>query len=169
MSSDMDLLFGGKKSTTHSSVVEKPKEELKPSPTPMEKAQSVNQPVNQSIVQSTDQSTAKSTTKSKNKPTKQSTHQSIYQSSSQSSSRLTNRQTVNKIVDRPKGFYILERIDRYLDDSVRFYQEKHNIRKVDRSVIVNAILDDKELWTDESLDRLVDRVISQLTSRLTGQ
>ena len=146
----------------------KKKEEVKPNPPPVEKAQSVNQPVNQSIDQSTDQSTVNSTTKPKVKPNKQSTNQSTNQSSSQSTSRQTNRPD-NSIVDRPKAFYILNRLDKSIDNAVRYYQEQHSIRKVDRSVIVNAILDDPKLWTDESLDRLVDRVISQLTSRLTGQ
>ena len=42
-------------------------------------------------------------------------------------------------------------------------------RKVDRSVIVNALLDNDELWTDQALDQLVERVVSQLTSRLMSR
>jgi len=72
------------------------------------------------------------------------------------------------VVDRPKAFYITKRLDRRLDEAVRYYQEKHAIRKVDRSTVVNALLDTDTNWTEEALDLLVDRVLSQLTSRLTG-
>jgi len=90
----------------------------------------------------------------------QSTHQSIDQST---------KETTNAIVDRPKAFYITQRLDRTLDEAVRYYQDVHGIKKADRSIIINAILDTKSQWTNESLDVLVDRVISQLTSRLTGR
>jgi len=72
------------------------------------------------------------------------------------------------VVERPKAFYITKQLDRRLDEAVRYYQEKHGITKVDRSALVNAILDNDAKWTEEALDLLVDRVLSQLTSRLTG-
>jgi hypothetical protein len=107
--------------------------------------QSVDQSVGQSINQSTDQSTS------------QSTKQSI------------NHSPFNDIVDRPKAFYITVRLDKRLDDAVRYFQDTHGIKKVDRSTVVNAMLDFDENWTDKSLDALVSRLISQLTSRLTGK
>jgi len=73
----------------------------------------------------------------------------------------------SKIVDRPKAFYITERLDKHLDHAVRYFQEKHGIKKVDRSTIVNALLDNAANWTEEALDVVLDKVISQLTSRLT--
>ncbi len=97
--------------------------------------------------------------------------QSTSQSTNQSANRQTNQSTgqpTGKVVDRPKAFYITERLDKRLDEAVRYFQERHGIRKVDRSIIVNALLDNDGQWSDEALDRLVSRVIKQLTSRLTG-
>jgi hypothetical protein len=105
------------------------------------------QPVNQSVDQSTSRSTDQSTS--------QLTEQSSYMRS-------------NKIVGRPKAFYITERLDTRLDDAVKYLQEQHSIRKVDRSTIVNALLDNEANWTEENLELLVSRVLSLLTSRLTS-
>jgi len=102
--------------------------------------------VNQSIVQSTDQSIDQSTT------------QQNYSSNSS-----------NAIVDRPKAFYITKRLDRNLENAVRYLQVVHGINKVDRSTVVNAFLDNDDNWTPHSLDQLIDRVIRQLTSRLTSR
>lgn len=86
----------------------------------------------------------------------------------------TNRPTVvstsgaeRGIVPRPKAFYITRRLDQCLDAAVRYFQEQHGIVKIDRSTLINAMLDNVEQWSEEALDVLVDRVISQLTSRLT--
>lgn len=101
----------------------------------------------------------------------QSADQSVDQSTSQSTEAATSASVSrsNKIVDRPKAFYITERLDRRLDEAVRYFQHTHGLRKVDRSTLINALLDDDSLWTDNSLDHLVDQLISQLTSRLTGR
>ena len=97
---------------------------------------------------------------------------SASQSTGQSTNRLTGQPTsrpLSKIVDRPKAFYITEALDENLDKAVTYLQKKHGIKKVDRSVIMNALLDDDTLWTDEALDQLVERVVSQLTSRLISR
>jgi hypothetical protein len=60
------------------------------------------------------------------------------------------------------------RLDRRIDQAVSYLKERRGIKKVDRSVILNAMLDNEAVWSEESLDLLVDRVISQLTSRLVG-
>jgi hypothetical protein len=99
----------------------------------------------------------------------QSVDQSINQSTSQSTSQSTNKFSSNDIVDRPKAFYITVRLDKRLDDAVRYFQDVHGIKKADRSTVVNAMLDTDENWTEKSLDGLVSRLISQLTSRLTGK
>ena len=91
----------------------------------------------------------------------------VNQSVDQSISQSTKREN-SQVVERPKAFYITKRLDRRLDEAVRYLQEKRGIKKVDRSVLVNAILDNDAFWTEKALDLLVDRVISQLTSRLTG-
>lgn len=97
----------------------------------------------------------------------QSVDQSTGQSIDQSANQLTRREG-NQTVERPKAFYITKRLDRRIDAAVRYFQEKHGIKKVDRSVIINAMLDNEAWWTEEALDLLVDRVISQLTSQLTS-
>ena len=95
------------------------------------------------------------------------TNQLVNQSISQSTGQSTE-QAASRIVDRPKAFYITKRVDKYLDDAVRYFQERHKVKKVDRSAIVNALLDNETNWTVESLDLLFSRVINQLTNRLTG-
>ena len=104
----------------------------------------------------------------KSKLTTQSTSQSINQSTSQLINQPMSR-PITKIVDRPKAFYITEELDENLDKAVTYLQKKHGIKKVDRSVVVNALLDNDTLWTDEALDQLVERVVSQLTNRLISR
>jgi hypothetical protein len=94
--------------------------------------------------------------------------QSTSQSTNQPISQPTNR-PFSRIVDRPKAFYITEGLDENLDKAVNYLQKKHGIKKVDRSVVVNALLDNDTLWTDEALDQLVERVVSQLTTRLISR
>jgi hypothetical protein len=101
---------------------------------------------------------------SQSKLTNQSTGQSTNQLVSQPTSR-----PPTQIVDRPKAFYITEGLDEKLDQAVTYLQKKHGIKRVDRSVIVNALLDNDTLWTDEALDQLVERVVSQLTNRLISR
>ena len=126
-------------------------------PPPVSQEQKHAQEPHQSIRQSTKQSISK--------PTDRITSQST----NQSSKRLTKQsisQPDNKIVEKPKAFYITQRLDKKLDEAVRYCQEVHGIKKADRSTIVNAILDNEANWTEEALDLLVDRVIGLLTSRL---
>src|SRR5713226_3963915 len=108
-------------------------------------------------------------------PPAQSTQRSINQSTDQPTDQLTNQsisqQTLSlgtRIVEKPKAFYITERLNKRLDEAVRYFQEKHRLKKVDRSTLVNAILDTDANWTEEALDLILDQVISQLTSRLTS-
>jgi hypothetical protein len=108
----------------------------------------------------------------KSKGKSKSVHQSTSQSTNQPTSQLINQPTsrsISQIVDRPKAFYITESLDEKLDQAVTYLQKKHGIKKVDRSVIVNALLDNDTLWTNEALDQLVERVVSQLTSRLISR
>jgi hypothetical protein len=96
------------------------------------------------------------------------TSQSTPQSTNQLINQPTNR-PFTKIVDRPKAFYITEGLDENLDKAVNYLQKKYGIKKVDRSVVVSALLDNDTLWTDEALDQLVERVVSQLTNRLISR
>jgi hypothetical protein len=97
------------------------------------------------------------------KPTSQLTNPSINQSMRQSINK------ANKVMDKPRGFYITEGLNQRIDEAVRYYQEKHNLKKVDRSLIVTALLDNETNWTEETLDLLIDKVISHLTNRLTNR
>ena len=110
-------------------------------------------PVKQPQITGTTQSIEEKTPQSIRKFTRQSTKQSTNTSD-------------NGTVDRPKGFYITHRLDQRLDTAVQYLQEKHGIKKVDRSLILNAMLDTDERWTDEALEALVDPILSILTSRL---
>lgn len=99
--------------------------------------------------------------------------QSTDQSTSQPTERPAEQPTVmptdqpsGRIVNRPKSFYITKRLDRRIDDAVHYFKRK-NINRVDRSTVLNAILDRDEHFTEASLSQLVDRVVSQLASRLT--
>jgi hypothetical protein len=105
-----------------------------------------------------------------NRPTNQSTDRLTNQSTSRSTSQsITSPPVGNRILEKPKAFYITERLNKRLDDAVRYYQERHNMKKVDRSVIVTALLDNEANWTEETLELMLDRVMSQLTSRLTNR
>jgi hypothetical protein len=101
----------------------------------------------------------------------QSTDQSINQSTEQSINQLPSHATIQsstKILEKPRGFYITDRLDKRLDEAVRYFKEQHGIKKADRSTIVNAVLDNDALWTEDALDRMVEQVITQLTKRLMG-
>jgi hypothetical protein len=134
--------------TAKPAELQKPESKAEVSPTPLPKSSKANPQ------------------KPRRKP--QLTSQSTSQSTNQSISQPTSR-PISRIVDRPKAFYITEDLDEKLDMAVNYLQKKHGIKKVDRSVIVNALLDKDTLWTDEALDQLVDRVVSQLTSRLISR
>ena len=104
------------------------------------------------------------------------TKPSIHQSTDQSINRLTERLTTRlhnpdsiKVMDKPRGFYITEQLNKHIDEAVRYYQENHNLKKVDRSIIVTALLENEANWTEEALDLLLDKVISQLINRLTDR
>ena len=103
---------------------------------------------NQSISQSTDQST--------NRP--------INQSIDQPTNPLTDVDELGPVVEKPKAFYITQKVDRWLDEAVRYCQEK-GLYKVDRSILVNALLHNPELFKPESLNDLRNRLLAHLTNK----
>lgn len=111
----------------------------------------------------------------KQNPVDQSINQSTDRLTEQSTNQSTPQLTPspfdhgNRVMEKPRAFYITERLNQKLDEAVRYYQEKHHLRKVDRSVIVTALLDNEANWTEEALDLLLAKVLSQLTSRLTNR
>lgn len=74
-----------------------------------------------------------------------------------------------RILERPRGFYITRRLDRQLDRAVAYLKEQHGLQKVDRSVLVTALLDRDELWTEAALDQLVEQVTAEVTERKMRQ
>src|SRR5207244_12379181 len=105
---------------------------------------------------------AKQTPEKSDQSITQHIYQSASQPTSQSVSQSTDQQTSKSpplsdklTVDRPKSFYITLRLDKRLDEAVRYFQEVHGIKKVDRSILMNVILVTDENWIDEALDLLV--------------
>jgi hypothetical protein len=108
---------------------------------------------------------------------KETTHN---QSTSQSTDQLTNRQIsqpidqstnpstdldeLGPVVEKPKAFYITQKVDRWLDEAVRHCQEK-GLYKVDRSILVNALIHNQELFKPKSLDALRNRLLAHLTNK----
>ena len=118
----------------------------------------------------------KASSPSHNQTTAQSTKQSINQSTGQLTGQLTHRlikqratSPSSKVMDKPRAFYITDHVNKRIDDAVQYYQEKHNLAKVDRSIVVTALLENESNWTEKALDQLMDRVINQLTSRLLNR
>src|SRR6266516_3993558 len=98
---------------------------------------------------------------------KQTTHQSTRRSLDQSMSHFFSSAS-NRVMDKPRGFYITEQLNQRIDEAVRYYQEKHHLKKVDRFIFVTTLLDNEVNWTEETLDLLLEKVIRQLTNRLTN-
>jgi hypothetical protein len=126
-------------------------------------------PLPSSVQQPTSQpSTTPSTEQSSAPLIHQLIDQSIVQSMNQSTTQ-SIRNTSNKVMEKPRGFYITERLNQHIDEAVRYYQEKHNLKKVDRSIVVTVLLENEANWTEEALDLLLDKIIHQLTRRLTNR
>src|SRR5689334_17128258 len=47
----------------------------------------------------------------------------------------------SQVVQHSKQFYISERLDKRIDEAVRYFQERHSLNKADRSIVVTAFLD----------------------------
>lgn len=104
-------------------------------------------------------------------PTQRSTAAPITESTEPSTHTLTAfvvDRGANETVGRPKAFYITTRLNKRLDEAVRYFQDVWGIKKVDRSAIVNVMLDTDSHWTNEALDQCADRLVRLLASRLTG-
>ena len=123
----------------------------KVNPTPKEK-----KPVKVEKENKNKQSTSQSTDQSINRP--------INQPIDQSTNRMTNVDELGPVVEKPKAFYITQKVDRWLDEAVRHCQEK-GLYKVDRSILVNALLHNPELFKPESLTELRNRLLAHLTNK----
>jgi hypothetical protein len=94
-------------------------------------------------------------------------NQSVNQPINQSINQLTDHLD-ERLMNKPKGFYISEKLDKRFDKAVEYFEEKHQLR-IDRSILLNALLEDENIWDEQSLDRLIDRLINQLTRKLTNR
>jgi hypothetical protein len=109
--------------------------------------------------------------KSKRKPMKpvnrsidQSTNQSTDRSTSRPIDQLTNIDSLGPVVERPRAFYITQKVDRWLDEGVRYLRKK-GLHKVDRSVLVNAFLHDRKMFKPSQLDNLREKLLIHLTNK----
>ena len=94
----------------------------------------------------------------------QSTNRPIDQSTDQSTNQLSKVDKLGPIVDRPRAFYITQIVDRWLDDGVRHLRDK-GIHKMDRSVLVNALLHNPDLYKPASLEMMRKRLLAHLTNK----
>ena len=108
---------------------------------------------------------SKSTDKSVDKPVGQSTDQSTDESTSQTSDPLAEPESLGSIVERPRAFYITEKIDRWLDEGVRHLQDM-GLHKMDRSVLINGLLHDPKIFKPINLDANRKRFMAHLTNKM---
>ncbi len=105
-------------------------------------------PVNRTIDQTTDQPVG----------------QSANQSTSQSTDPFFDVDSIGPIVERPRAFYITQRLDQWLDEAVRKLQAT-GLHKMDRSVLINGLLHDPEIFKDQNLISLRKRFLAHLTNK----
>jgi hypothetical protein len=97
-------------------------------------------------------------------PTNQPVGQSANQSTSQSTDPLVEVESIGPIVERPRAFYITQRLDQWLDEAVRKLQAT-GLHKMDRSVLINGLLHNPEIFKDQNLISLRKRFLAHLTNK----
>lgn len=105
-----------------------------------------------------------STSQSIGQPTDRPINQSIDQPTDSLIDSLSIVDELGPVVEKPKAFYITQKVDRWLDEAVRYCQEK-GLYKVDRSILVNALLHNPELFKPGSLNGLRNRLLAHLTNK----
>ncbi|MFC2054780.1 hypothetical protein ACFLV7_10895 [Chloroflexota bacterium] len=104
----------------------------------------------------------------------------VNQSTDQPTNRSTNRQTdrlidwltnpvtdvdeLGPVVERPRAFYITQKLDLWLDEAVRYLKSK-GMYKVDRSVLINALLHNEGFYTSSFLNTIRRRLLAHLTNK----
>ena len=144
----------------HDETIQSPIREIQPSPSRSQQG-SPEQSTHHLIDKPSNQSVSRLTSQPTSRPISQLANQSTSRSTLQPSSV-----SDEKTVERPKSFYITIRLDNRLDEAVRYFQEVHGIKKVDRSILVNAMLDTDGQWTNEALDILEEKIMKLLTNKL---
>jgi hypothetical protein len=92
------------------------------------------------------------------------TSRSVGQSTDQSTTPLTDVDALGSVVDRPRAFYITQKVDRWLDEGVRYLRER-GMHKADRSVLVNALMHDPNLFKPKHMDSIRQRLLAHLTNK----
>ena len=72
------------------------------------------------------------------------------------------------VVGTSKSFYITRKVDSWLDDAVRYLRSK-DLHKVDRSVVINALLHSPDLFEPEHLDKIRERLLAHLTNKFMSR
>ena len=127
------------------------------SPTPKAASKPVERnPVEAKKETKNKQSTSQSTDQSLNRP--------IHRPIDQPTYPLIDVDELGPVVEKPKAFYITQKVDRWLDEAVRYLQEK-GLYKVDRSILVNALLHQPDFFKHDSLDRLRSQLLAHLTNK----
>ena len=106
----------------------------------------------------------KSASPTTDQPVNQPINQSTNQSTSQSTDPLVEIESIGPIVERPRAFYITQKLDQWLDEAVRKLQAT-GLYKMDRSVLINGLLHDPELFKDQALNNLRKRFLAHLTNK----
>jgi len=96
--------------------------------------------------------------------TDQSTERSTTQPTGQPTDPLVDIDALGPVVDRPRAFYITQKVDRWLDNGVRYLRER-GIHKADRSVLVNALLHDPALYKPSHLEKIRKRLLAHMTNK----
>ena len=99
-----------------------------------------------------------------NQSISQSTNLPATQSTNRSSDQLSRIDALGPIVDRPRAFYITLKVDRWLDESVRYLKVK-GMHKMDRSVLLNSLLHNPLLFKPSSLDKIRNQLLAHLTNK----
>ena len=102
----------------------------------------------------------RSTDRQINRPINQPVNRPIDRSTKQ----VADIDKLGPVVEKPKAFYITQKVDRWLDEAVRYLQEK-GLYKVDRSIVVNSLLHKPELFSHTSLDGLRNQLLAHLTNK----
>jgi hypothetical protein len=96
----------------------------------------------------------------------------VDQSTDQSTNRLTDWLTdsindvgeLGPVVERPRAFYITQKVDEWLDEAVRYLRRK-GMHKVDRSVLINALLHNEGLFKPRFLNTISKILLAHLTNK----
>jgi hypothetical protein len=121
---------------------------------------SVDEVAKRPVDRPTDQSIDQSSNRSTDRPIDPSTEQST----EGRSKGTEDVDDLGPVVDRPRAFYITAMVDRWLDEAVRYLKEK-GLHKADRSVLVNALLHDPDLYKPPSLDKMRVKLLAHLTNK----